>query len=92
MLLINDKRVIACCCLQHCKFLTLEQQQAICDHPGTKDLAGAMMARLSECNSQSLANLAWAQAVVSLGPDDFLPQVCCLDHMVYTVLETDKYG
>ena len=51
-----------------------------------------MMARLSECNSQSLANLAWAQAVVSLGPAEFLPQVCCLDHMVYTVLKTDKCG
>jgi len=62
-------------CVQHCKFLSPKQQQQVCAHPDSKAMAAAVMGRLDECNSRALANLAWAQAVMKLGPPEFMPQV-----------------
>ncbi len=63
-------------CVQHCKFLSPKQQQQVRAHPASKAMAAAVMGRLDECNSRALANLAWAQAVMKLGPPEFMPQVC----------------
>ncbi|KAL0042486.1 hypothetical protein WJX79_001309 [Trebouxia sp. C0005] len=60
---------------KHCKLLSPKQQQQVCAHPASKALAAAVMGRLDECNSRALANLAWAQAVIKLGPPEFMPQV-----------------
>jgi len=62
--------------VQHCKFLSPKQQQQVRAHPASKAMAAAVMGRLDECNSRALANLAWAQAVMKLGPPEFMPQVC----------------
>ena len=63
-------------CVQHCKFVSPKQQQQVRAHRASKAMAAAVMCRLDECNSRALANLAWAQAVMKLGPPEFMPQVC----------------
>ncbi|DBB05895.1 TPA: hypothetical protein ACH3X3_009898 [Trebouxia sp. C0006] len=60
---------------KHCKFLSPKQQQQVRAHRASKAMAAAVMGRLDECNSRALANLAWAQAVMKLGPPEFMPQV-----------------
>ena len=62
--------------VQHCKLLSPQQQQQVRAHPASKAMAAATMSRLDACNCRALANLAWAQAVMKLGPPEFMPQVC----------------
>ncbi len=61
--------------MQQCKSLPKAQRQAVCDHPEVKAMAEAISARLSECDCRGVANLAWAQAVMDVGPPDFMQQV-----------------
>lgn len=60
---------------KHCKLLSPQQQQQVRAHPASKAMAAATMSRLDACNCRALANLAWAQAVMKLGPPEFMPQV-----------------
>ncbi|DBA90245.1 hypothetical protein WJX77_003060 [Trebouxia sp. C0004] len=60
---------------KHYKLLSPKQQQQVRAQPASKAMAAAVMGRLDECNSRALANLAWAQALMKLGPPEFMPQV-----------------
>lgn len=61
--------------LQHSKKLPSKKQALLHECNDARRLAAAAFQHLEKCDAHALANMAWSQATIPLGPPEFLPKV-----------------